>query len=124
RGRAAAAAAVADAHAGAARARRPAHGARPVSRGPVTELAEAIVAPAIGDARGREPAGVAEAGAHRGEAHARRGRHEYGGRPVSRGPVTELPEAVVAPAIGDARGREPAGVEAACAHSGEGWRGV
>ena len=48
------------------------------------------------------------AGAHRREARA--ARHEPRARAVSRGPVAELAVEVIAPAIGGARGRDPAGV--------------
>src|SRR2546426_11744606 len=61
-----------------------AHWGRPVRRGPVAELAGAVLAPAIGGARGRDPASVVLIGAHRGEGHA--ARHENRGRPPSRGP--------------------------------------
>src|SRR2546425_9870831 len=64
------------------------HRARPVGRGPVTELAAAVVAPAVHRAPGRHAAGVSAPGAHRGEAHA--ARHEHRARPVGRGPVAEL----------------------------------
>src|SRR5207244_3658158 len=84
----------------------------------VAELTVTIVAPAIGGARGRDPAGVRAAGAHRGEAPA--ARHEpRGPPPAGRGPVAELAFAVEAPAIGAARGRDPAAVDAAGAHRGE-----
>src|SRR5438093_73134 len=65
-----------------------AHRSQPVDRGPVAELAEGVVAPAIGGARGREPARVIPPGAHRGEAHA--ARYEPRGQPPSRGLVAEL----------------------------------
>src|SRR5207253_3126001 len=95
-----------------------AHRGQPIDRGPVAELTVTIVAPAIGGARGRDPAGVRAAGAHRGEAHA--ARHEpRGPPPAGRGPVAELAFAVEAPAIGAARGRDPAAVDAAGAHRGE-----
>src|SRR5439155_1671750 len=95
-----------------------AHRGQPIDRGPVAELAGAVLAPAIGGARGREPAGVVVAGgAHRCEAHA--ARHEPRGRPASRGLVPELAVAVVAPAIGGARGRDPTRVVVAGAHRGE-----
>src|SRR2546429_2797988 len=56
-------------------------------------------------------------GAHRGSGRA--ARHEPRGRPASRGLVAELAVAVVAPAIGGARGRDPTRVVVAGAHRGE-----
>src|SRR5207244_11539499 len=42
--------------------------------------------------------------------------HAHRGQPIDRGPVAELTVTIVAPAIGGARGRDPAGVRAAGAH--------
>src|SRR5436309_8286289 len=96
---------------------------QPVGRSPVAELAAAIGAPAIGGACGGDPAGVEVAGADGGEAHTGRSLHEHRGRPVRRGPVAELALYVAAPAIGDARGRDPAGGGNATPHRGDAHTG-
>src|SRR5438445_9192666 len=93
------------------------HRARPVRRGPVAELATAVVAPTVHRAPGRDAAGVIAPGAHRGEAHA--ARHEHRARPVGRGPVAELAVVVVAPAVRRAPGRDAADVSVPGAHCGE-----
>src|SRR6266516_3342085 len=103
------------AHRGEADAARHEYRARPVSRGPVAELA--TPAPAIGGACDGDSTGMGMAGAHGREADATG--HEYRARPASRGPVAELAGTVVAPAIGSARRPDPAGVEVSGAHLGK-----
>src|SRR5437870_6262141 len=49
--------------------------------------------------------------------------HAHRGQPIDRGPVAELTVTIVAPAIGGARGRDPAGVPAAGAHRSEAHAG-
>src|SRR5437773_511064 len=49
--------------------------------------------------------------------------HAYWGQPVGRGPVAELALYVAAPAIGGARGRDPAGVDSASRHRSEAHTG-
>src|SRR5436190_338435 len=62
-----------------------AHRGQPIGRGPVAELAVAVVAPAMGGARGRDPAREVAAGVHCDEGHA--ARHGYWAQSGGRGAV-------------------------------------
>src|SRR5438477_2418769 len=86
----------------------------------VAQLCEAVIPPAVGCTVHSDAArvGATVAGADDGEGQSARDRHRT--HVTGGGPVAELARGIAAPAVGGARGGDPAGVRYAGAHCGEG----